>query len=141
MALCCCPYISGSTKHRHTELGIVGSLIGYIKSDITLHIVKQNLPAHTCQQQFSAPTTLTAHNKMESNVGTKVRKLPINLLSPSLENFARKNICDDILSRNSDEELRSLAGHLLTTVLILSEYIHIFTILYMYEWQFHQSKR
>jgi len=48
-----------------------------------------------------------------------------------------RNVSDDILGCNSDEKLRQLASHLLTAVLVPSQYI--ISIRSRYGWQFAQS--
>jgi hypothetical protein len=82
----------------------------------------------------SALTNATAHIKMLSDVNARLASY--QPLSPSdnsvvvLKAFTQhlprdgiRNICDDILDRSSDEELRELATHLTAALLAPSMYL------------------
>lgn len=81
----------------------------------------------------SLPTTLTAHEELESNIEAKLASYqPTGGTDPTitilkafvlyLPQDGARNISQDILDCNSNSELRSLANHLLTAVLVPSEY-------------------
>ncbi|KAL0640252.1 hypothetical protein Q9L58_000530 [Maublancomyces gigas] len=78
---------------------------------------------------LSIPSSLTTYEQMETDVRAKLGGYELTGARDStvsiLENFVRclprdgaRNICKDIIGCNCDEELRHLADHLLTAVLV-----------------------
>jgi hypothetical protein len=83
----------------------------------------------------SAPTNLTAHEAMVQGVNTVLEGYepggPRDHTATILEAFVKhlprdgaRNVSDDIIGCGSDEKLRQLASHLLTAVLVPSQYIY-----------------
>ena len=82
----------------------------------------------------SALTNPAVHIEMLSDVNKKLASYqPLDtddnsvvILKAFVQHLPRdgmRNICDDILSRSSDEELRELATHLITAVLVPSMHL------------------
>lgn len=115
------------------------------KSCLTTAATMMPIPATFSPESSSlssVPTSLTAHEEMESNVRKKLASYQQTGINDPvvtiLENFVQylprdgtQNISNDILDCDSDEKLRKLANHLLTAVLVPSEYPLLFIHYYV----------
>jgi hypothetical protein len=122
----------------------LSSFLSFIHySFVTVHIplafiMPQHLPTTFSPESSSlssAPTNLTAHEDIVQRVNAVLKRYESTGTNDhtviTLEAFVKylprdgaRNISDDILGCNSNEELGQLASHLLTGLLLPSQYIY-----------------